>query len=235
MLSSQAILAHFKPLDGLIRVIEQKDKHGNLVQFVVLSAVDDLNWTVHVGWIDVRNQSGRWWHGRWSENEIRAKVVRRPVIFVLPYQTRPSGQGTDVRDLVLGVFVRNLVSAFVEGDMRVEDWSRKKGADISVSVDSAVPNTMVPDRSRVSPLTLAGHHCTPTDDHWHVHGRRNRLYSDRGTSTGRRRGTRNESFPTGEALCGSVVVACPRPTLWRLLGPTHSHPNLDIPGGSLRL
>ena len=66
------VLTHFKPLDGLIRVLNQ----GERAEFVVLSAVDDICWTLHVGWIDDYDQSGRWWLGRWSEKETRAKVVR---------------------------------------------------------------------------------------------------------------------------------------------------------------
>ena len=65
--SEQDILSHFAPLDELIQLIYQ----GPL-KFVVISSVGELSWDVHLG---LTGAEGRWWKGKWSEQEIQQFVV----------------------------------------------------------------------------------------------------------------------------------------------------------------
>lgn len=61
------VISHFTALDELIQLLYQ-----GAHKFVVLSAVDDANWIVHVG---LSKSEGRWWKGTWSEKDIRKFVV----------------------------------------------------------------------------------------------------------------------------------------------------------------
>ena len=61
------LLAHFFGLDELIQVIYQ-----GFDKFVVLSSVDDSEWNIYVG---LSGRNGRWWRGRWTENEFKSFFV----------------------------------------------------------------------------------------------------------------------------------------------------------------
>lgn len=61
-------LDHFGPLDELIQIIYQGTS-----KFVVLSNVDEENWSIHVGLVDDR-KSG-WWRGRWTNHDIKKFAV----------------------------------------------------------------------------------------------------------------------------------------------------------------
>lgn len=67
MSNSDAVSA-FSSLDELIQVIYQGSS-----RFVVLSSTDDTSWRVRLGLSD---SNGRWWEGRWGEEEIRKAGVR---------------------------------------------------------------------------------------------------------------------------------------------------------------
>ncbi len=60
-------LANFFGLDELIQVIYQ-----GFDKFVVLSSVDDSEWNIYVG----LSGNGRWWRGRWTENDFKSFFVR---------------------------------------------------------------------------------------------------------------------------------------------------------------
>lgn len=65
---SSDVLANFHPLDELTQVIYQ-----SVYRFVVLSNVSDDQWTVHLG---LSGPEGRWWRGRWMEEDVLQIVVR---------------------------------------------------------------------------------------------------------------------------------------------------------------
>lgn len=67
--SETDILTHFAALDELIQLIYQGSH-----KFVVLSSVDDVSWTIHLG---LNGDDGRWWRGRWTERDIRGFVVSK--------------------------------------------------------------------------------------------------------------------------------------------------------------
>jgi len=104
---SDDVFSHFAPLDELIQVIYQ----GSL-RFVVLSAVNEVSWTVHVGLCG----TGRWWRGRWKEKDVRKAV-----------KTKPSK---------LNAFTERLANHFVQGELHIGDWSPDKGAQINFSLDA---------------------------------------------------------------------------------------------------
>lgn len=66
--SETDILTNFSALDELIQVIYQGAQ-----KFVVISTVNDVSWTLHLG---LTGLEGRWWRGRWTEKDVRDFVVR---------------------------------------------------------------------------------------------------------------------------------------------------------------
>jgi len=106
-MSSDDLLSHFGPLDELIQVIYQ----GHL-KFVVLSAVDEVSWTVHVG---LSGDEGRWWRGRWTEKDVRKTV------------------GAKSSSKLLDAVADRLADTFVQGELYVGNWSAEKGAEINWS------------------------------------------------------------------------------------------------------
>ncbi|EJF57623.1 hypothetical protein DICSQDRAFT_91904 [Dichomitus squalens LYAD-421 SS1] len=107
-MSDSDLLPHFTPLDELIQVVYQGS-----ARFVVLSSVDDDNWTVHVG---LTGDQGRWWLGRWTDKDVRNTV------------------GRQTSSILLESFVENLANAFVQGNITVGDWSPATGADIELVI-----------------------------------------------------------------------------------------------------
>ena len=61
------LLTNFSCLDELTQVIYQ-----GICKFVVVSAVSDDTWSVHVG---LSGQQGRWWRGSWTEEDVRLQFV----------------------------------------------------------------------------------------------------------------------------------------------------------------
>lgn len=61
------LLSNFNCLDELTQVIYQ-----GIYKFVVVSAVSDDSWNVHVG---LSGQHGRWWRGSWTEEDVRLHLV----------------------------------------------------------------------------------------------------------------------------------------------------------------
>ncbi|KZT08437.1 uncharacterized protein LAESUDRAFT_649275 [Laetiporus sulphureus 93-53] len=94
-------LTAFLPLDELLQVIYQGSS-----RFVVLSSVDDTSWTVHIG---LTGDEGRWWRGRWTDEDIRKGAVN----------------ATSMDD-----FADSLADAFVQGELYIGNWSSRKGAHI---------------------------------------------------------------------------------------------------------
>lgn len=61
------MVSHFGAVDELIQLIYQgSDK------FVLISAVNNVHWTLHLGLAGV----GRWWKGQWTEKDIFKFLVR---------------------------------------------------------------------------------------------------------------------------------------------------------------
>lgn len=61
------IVSCFACLDELIQVIYQGSS-----RFVLLSAVNETKWTVHLG---LTGPEGRWWRGSWNEQDMQKNVV----------------------------------------------------------------------------------------------------------------------------------------------------------------
>lgn len=116
------ILSHFTSLDELINLIYQ-----GAHKFVVISAVDEKSWTVHVGLSD----SGRWWKGTWSEKDVQKIVVRAAFLDVILVHS-PRLQGQQPSSIVLESFAERLTRTFVQGDLQIGNWSTERGADIDV-------------------------------------------------------------------------------------------------------
>ncbi|KAH9941029.1 hypothetical protein B0H21DRAFT_753682 [Amylocystis lapponica] len=100
------VFSHFSPLDELIQVIYQGTS-----RFVVLSAVDDVSWTVHVG----LSGGGRWWSGRWAERDVHKAVG-------------------SAKSTKLEAFAERLADIFVQGELHITDWSPEKGARINLTL-----------------------------------------------------------------------------------------------------
>ena len=62
------MLSELGALDELIQVIYQ-----GAHKFVVLSHVADDAWSMY---LTLTNSEGRWWSGRWTQNDIMGFVVR---------------------------------------------------------------------------------------------------------------------------------------------------------------
>ena len=59
---------YFSALDELIQIVYQ----GTL-KFVLISTVDRTSWTVHLG---LSGPEGRWWRGKWTDEDVKAITVR---------------------------------------------------------------------------------------------------------------------------------------------------------------
>ncbi|KAI0795752.1 hypothetical protein C8Q75DRAFT_747281 [Abortiporus biennis] len=104
---NEDILAHFSSLDELIQLIYQGSH-----KFVVLSAVDEMSWTIHLGLTGSQN---RWWKGQWTEKDIQKFVGHKASSFLLES------------------FAEKLKSTFVQGELFVGNWSADEGADINLT------------------------------------------------------------------------------------------------------
>lgn len=67
---SEDVLSHFGVLDELIQVIYQGS-----YRFVLLSAVADSAWTIH---LRLSGQEGRCWRGTWGESDVLNIAVSVP-------------------------------------------------------------------------------------------------------------------------------------------------------------
>lgn len=67
-MSDSDVVSSFSSLDELIQVIYQGSS-----RFVILSSTDDASWKVRLG---LSGSNGRWWEGRWGEQEIQKAAVR---------------------------------------------------------------------------------------------------------------------------------------------------------------
>src|ERR1700722_13526392 len=93
------ILQHFGCLDELIQVIYQ-----GFYRFVVLSNVDEQNWTIHLG---LMGPEGRWWRGVWdSDSVVKSKLSPK----------------------LLDTFAERAAEAFINGELCVDDWRPDQGA-----------------------------------------------------------------------------------------------------------
>lgn len=61
------MVSHFGAVDELIQLIYQGAN-----KFVLISAVDSVGWTLHLG----LTGAGRWWKGKWTEKDIFKFLVR---------------------------------------------------------------------------------------------------------------------------------------------------------------
>ncbi|KAJ3490936.1 hypothetical protein NLI96_g1066 [Meripilus lineatus] len=106
--SETDILTHFAALDELIQLIYQGSH-----KFVVLSSVDDVSWTIHLG---LNGDDGRWWRGRWTERDIRGFV------------------GNSSSAILLEAFADRLAASIVQGELLVGGWSSQPGAPIDLTL-----------------------------------------------------------------------------------------------------
>lgn len=58
---------YFSVLDELIQIIYQGS-----AKFVLISKVESTSWTVHLG---LSGSEGRWWRGKWTEEDVKAVAV----------------------------------------------------------------------------------------------------------------------------------------------------------------
>ncbi|KAH8107814.1 hypothetical protein BXZ70DRAFT_912768 [Cristinia sonorae] len=119
------ILSHFTSLDELIQLVYQ-----GAHKFVVLSAVDDVSWTIHVGLTN--SEEGRWWRGKWGEKDIQKFV------------------GEKTSSIVLESFSDRLAHTFVQGDLQIGNWSSEKGAEINLTLG---PTAKTPIRIPLTELS----------------------------------------------------------------------------------
>jgi hypothetical protein len=75
-----SVLPFFDPLDELIQVIYQ-----GIERFTILSKLNDDDWTIHVG---LEGEEGRWWRGRWEEDDAESALVSH--LLETDLLTRPS-------------------------------------------------------------------------------------------------------------------------------------------------
>ncbi|KAJ7287348.1 hypothetical protein C8J57DRAFT_1283612 [Mycena rebaudengoi] len=99
-MSPNNALANFGCLDELVQVIYQ-----GMDKFVVLSAVSDSDWTIHLG---LSGSEGRWWRGSWREADILAVV------------------GSSSSSTLLEAFAEKLAESIVQGELHVEQGDRYK-------------------------------------------------------------------------------------------------------------
>ena len=58
---------YFSALDEMIQIVYQGS-----AKFVLMSRVDYTSWTVHLG---LSGPEGRWWRGRWTDEDVKAIAV----------------------------------------------------------------------------------------------------------------------------------------------------------------
>ncbi|OCH92498.1 hypothetical protein OBBRIDRAFT_726699 [Obba rivulosa] len=123
------ILSHFGMLDELIQVIYQ-----GASRFVIISEVDDVQWTVHIG---LSGDNARWWRGKWSADDIR-KVA-----------------GSHTSGKALGAFADRLANAFVQGDLYIGNWSPNTTKETNLTIGTAAKAPMHIDLHELSPQEAA--------------------------------------------------------------------------------
>ena len=64
---AESVLDNFTVLDEVVQLVYQGSS-----RFVVLSHVKDNAWLLHAGLA----REGRWWQGKWLENDVLHFVVR---------------------------------------------------------------------------------------------------------------------------------------------------------------
>ncbi|KAL1945989.1 hypothetical protein VTO73DRAFT_1991 [Trametes versicolor] len=106
MSSDSDTISHFTPLDELIQVIYQGSS-----RFVIISSVDDANWTVHVG---ITGDDGRWWQGRWTEKDVREVI------------------GSKLSGFLVDSFVEKLADTFTKGELSIGGWSSDRTAPLQL-------------------------------------------------------------------------------------------------------
>ncbi|KJA20801.1 hypothetical protein HYPSUDRAFT_166731 [Hypholoma sublateritium FD-334 SS-4] len=102
------LLSNFNCLDELTQVIYQ-----GICKFVVVSAVSDDAWNVHVG---LSGQQGRWWRGSWTEEDVRLHFE------------------PELSDDHLESCAEKLVECFIQGNVCISDWSAEKDAVIKFTL-----------------------------------------------------------------------------------------------------
>jgi len=58
---------YFSALDEMIQIVYQGS-----AKFVLMSRVDYISWTVHLG---LSGPEGRWWRGKWTDEDVKAIAV----------------------------------------------------------------------------------------------------------------------------------------------------------------
>ncbi|KAJ7668473.1 hypothetical protein DFH06DRAFT_1181828 [Mycena polygramma] len=97
---SKDVMVNFGALDELVQVIYQ-----GMDKFVVLSAVTNDKWTIHLG---LTGTEGRWWYGSWHAADVLAIV------------------GKSASDTLLESFAEKLAESIVQGELFVEEGERYK-------------------------------------------------------------------------------------------------------------
>lgn len=119
------ISTHFGCLDELTQVIYQ-----SMYRFVVLSSVTTDEWIIHVGLAESR---GRWWQGRWSQDNVNRILVR---LYSDRYSLVQLGnilQGSKASEKLLESFAEKLRESLERGNLYIGNWEPGKGTNINVT------------------------------------------------------------------------------------------------------
>ncbi|KAL0579768.1 hypothetical protein V5O48_002262 [Marasmius crinis-equi] len=100
-------LALFGCLDELVQVIYQ-----GINRFVLLSNVDDEQWTCKLGLAG----EGKWWSGSWKESDIHAIV------------------GSKASETILEKFGQKLAESIIHGDMFISGYTPSSDASIKLTL-----------------------------------------------------------------------------------------------------
>ncbi|KAF9792578.1 hypothetical protein BJ322DRAFT_1103068 [Thelephora terrestris] len=120
---------YFSALDELIQIIYQGS-----AKFVLMSRVDYTSWIVHLG---LSGPEGRWWRGKWTEENVKAITGPKPT------------------EDMLEAFGGRLANTIVSADVMVGNWSPEKGTKINVTLGTAAKKPMVMHLTELSPSDAA--------------------------------------------------------------------------------
>lgn len=101
-----------------------------MYRFVVLSSVTTDEWIIHVGLAESR---GRWWQGRWSQDNVNRILVR---LYSDRYSLVQLGnilQGSKASEKLLESFAEKLRESLERGNLYIGNWEPGKGTNINVT------------------------------------------------------------------------------------------------------
>jgi len=122
-------------LDELIQLIYQGPN-----KFVLLSAVDSVHWTVHLG---LTGLEGRWWKGTWSEKDIFKFLGN-----------------SSVSNKLVETFADRLADNIVRGELFIGNWSLEEDAEITLTLNPSAKSPVHISLNQLDPVEAAAYACT---------------------------------------------------------------------------